>query len=286
MGTGGGFDGFGSFGADYPGVDPDVYTGIAATYSLPGNGVGGVHEREGAYQESPYSPAEAVGITSEHGPTIILWPSGGRGSTLVQATLTGADGHGYAVRSAGPETPSPVSHLPSLPSAPTMGAYTSASFVIPVKPLPRQAYRLTARWSGPGDRSIDQVVTFSVTTDQTSRPVTQVPLAKPVSLRKLLSLKLTMRHGRVVALVQVKGKVAQRALKGRRARLRFVARRCTRCHSRKTTRAVKLPRGAVRVRGPKIARGGRVTVTVAVSGFKAKGITYRSGTRQATLRRR
>jgi hypothetical protein len=286
MGTTGNFDDFGGFGADYPGLYPGLWSGVAGMYSLPGNGVSGVHESEGAFRENPYAPAEAAGITGEHGPTIILWPSGGRSSTLAEAVLVGADGHGYALRTAGPQTQSPVSHLSSLPSAPTLGDYTSASFVIPVKPLPRQPYRLTARWTGPGGRPIDQVVTFSVTTGVTSRPVTQAPLTKPVLLQRLLSLKLTIRGGRVVALVQGKGKVAQRVLKGRRARLRFLARRCARCHSRKTTRAVKLPRGPLRVRGPKIAHGGRVTVRVVVSGFKAKGITYKSGTRQASLRRR
>ncbi len=135
----------------------------ASTYSLPGNGSANVPFAERS-AESPYTPAEAVGVHSgaPTGPTFILWPGGFAGEPT-EVSLQAAGRPAADVRVATPATPSPTPTDWPFGLASTVGEYSQgASFVVPVDPLvPGTAYTLTANWQPTSSPRLQQVVRFT-----------------------------------------------------------------------------------------------------------------------------
>jgi hypothetical protein len=134
-------------------------------FSLPGNGSANVPSTE-ISGELPYTPAEAVGLTSDTktGPTIILWPEE-TDASLSSATLVTSSGAPAAIRVATPQTPSPA-QPPGFPHVSTIGEYSNgASFVIPVQPLAAStSYVLTAIWQPSSGLPLTQTIRFTTAT--------------------------------------------------------------------------------------------------------------------------
>lgn len=135
----------------------------ASSYSLPGNDSTSVPCAEKS-SESPYTPAEAVGLPSRTatGPTFILWPEGLVAGVPSSVTLRSAAGSSVEVRVAGPETPSPQTPA-GFPEVGTVGGYSGgATFIIPVHPLAANtAYTLSAAWQPPTGPPLQQNVSFT-----------------------------------------------------------------------------------------------------------------------------
>jgi hypothetical protein len=134
-----------------------------SAYSLPGTGSVNVPFAERS-AESPYTPAEAVGLHSEAhlGPTFILWPGGFAGAPSA-VSLQAVGGPVVPIRVATPETPSPTPKSWPFAVASTLGDYSQgASFVVPVHPLAAStAYTLTAEWQPPTALALQQVIRFT-----------------------------------------------------------------------------------------------------------------------------
>lgn len=198
----------------------------AGVYSLPGRGASGVPANIDTSLESPYSPADLVGLSdTQAGTPIIIWRVGGR-ADIARAGLTSA---------AGPVDVRVVdSRTPALDGTPNR----FGSYVVPVRPLADAGYTL-------------DVVFTDGTTYRTTFGTSgaAAPAASAVAfVRQAVTLA---RRGRVLLV-----RAATPGGTPRTATVRFRTRAgrglATRTVRLKGTRRVRIPRGA-----------GRVTVTAA-----------------------
>lgn len=129
-------------------------------FSYPGNGTtwAPAGEQTG---ESPFTPAEAIGLPGTTGPNIIVWATGLDTPVIAGAALTDAAGVAVPLRWADSRTPNPGSNDPNLPGAATLGGYGSAGYVIPAQPLhPNAPYQLLVNWTDAGGSTYPQTMSF------------------------------------------------------------------------------------------------------------------------------
>jgi len=203
----------------------------AGVYSAPGAGASGVPTSADTSRETPYSPADLVGVSNTSaGPPIVLWRVGGR-ADIARAGLTSPAG-AVDVRIVDSRTP-------ALDGTP----HRFGSFVLPVAPLSAGtgyvldvgfadgvAYRTSFRTAG-----------------------TAAPAPAPGAgafVRQTVTLK---RRGRSLIV-----RAATPGGAARTATLRFTSRTGRRLATRKVKltgmRRIKIPRGARRVRVTAAAR--------------------------------
>ena len=201
----------------------------AGAYSLPGAGVTGVPTRSDTSRESPYSPADLVGVSdTQAGPPIVIWRVGGR-ADIARAGLTSPAGAA--------EVRIVDSRTPALDGTP----HRFGSYVLPVAPL-RAGTNYTLE-VGFADGAAYR------TTFQTAGTAT--PAGAAAFVRQTVSLG---RRGRSL--------VVRAATPGgapRTATVRFTSRSGRRLATRKVrlkgTRRITIPRGARRVTITAPARG-------------------------------
>ena len=238
-------------------------------FSLPGNGSANVPFAEMS-GEVPYTPAEAVGLTSDTktGPTIILWPEG-TDASLSSATLVTNSGAPAAIRVATPQTPSPA-QPPGFPYVPTIGG--GASFVIPVQPLTGgTSYVLTAIWQPPTGPPLTQTIRFTT--------ATQGRLTFRTSGKRLI-VAGTPTVGQRVTIEAAWGITVCREL-------RHPCPAAARLHEfyRPTKRTLQLTKPSISVVLPRPVRGATVLkVLLTMPEFEAYGQRWESNTLTATSR--
>lgn len=118
-----------------------------AFYSDPGDGSQDVAVSERT-AESPFTPAQAAGLSETTGPNFILFPEG-PGAFHAEAetvTLEGPSGS-TPVSIVGPRTPAPAPNMAGFPHVQTVGEYSGYDvFVLPPPLKPATPYLMTAVW--------------------------------------------------------------------------------------------------------------------------------------------
>jgi hypothetical protein len=118
-----------------------------AFYSYPGDGSQDVAVSERA-AESPFTPAQAAGLSETTGPNFILFPEG-PGAFNAEAetvTLEGPSGS-IPVSIVGPRTPAPEPNMAGFPHAQTVREYSGYDvFVLPPPLMPATPYAITVVW--------------------------------------------------------------------------------------------------------------------------------------------